>query len=70
MKIQNIQIGDVLVDTNKHGSAFFRVVRVNRVTVDVIGEDGVTRRVYAHLFDRKIPDPKEWQQAFDAISTT
>jgi hypothetical protein len=40
MKIADIQKGDVLVHVDKHGAGFYRVVKVNRVSVDVVGETG------------------------------
>lgn len=56
MRIADIQKGDVLVHVDKHGAGFYRVVKINRITVDVIGENGNRVRAYPHLFDRKVAD--------------
>ncbi len=54
MKIDDINQGDVLVSVDKDGAGYFRVLKVNRKTVDVVAENGNKVRAYPHLFDRKI----------------
>lgn len=56
MKIADIQKGDVLVNVDKNGAGYYRVVKVNRVSVDVVGETGNKFRAYPHIFDRKVSD--------------
>ena len=57
MNIQDIQKGDVLVSVDRTGCGYYRVVKVNRVTVDVIGENGNPVRAYPMIFDRKVTYP-------------
>ena len=57
MNIQDICIGDVLVCVDKNGTGYYRVRKVNRVTVDVVGENGNAVRAYPLIFDRKVTYP-------------
>jgi hypothetical protein len=57
MKIDDIKCGDVLVNTDENGSGYFRVLKVNRITIDVRGENGNKVRAYPNIFDRKITYP-------------
>ena len=57
MKIQDIKSGDILVHVDSNGAGYYKVVKVNRVTVDVLGENGIKVRCYPVLFDRKITYP-------------
>ena len=59
MKITDIKVGDVLVSTDEHGTGYYRVLKVNRVTIDVRGENGNTVRAYPAIFDRRIDYPVE-----------
>lgn len=54
MKIEEIKQNDVLVNVDENGAGYFRVLKVNRVTVDVRGENGNRVRAYPHIFDRKV----------------
>lgn len=54
MKIQDIAKGDTLVSTDSRGTGYYKVEKVNRVTVDVIGENGNKVRAYPLIFDRKV----------------
>ena len=54
MKIAEIEKGDTLVSVDKHGAGYYRVVKVNRVTVDVVHENGAKVRAYPVHFDRKV----------------
>lgn len=57
MKISEIEPNDVLVNVDKHGAGYYRVLKVNRVTIDVRGENGNKVRAYPHIFDRKVDYP-------------
>lgn len=57
MKIEDIKPGDVLVSVDARGAGYFRVAQVNRITVDVVGENGNAVRAYPHIFDRKVTYP-------------
>lgn len=57
MKINDIKEGDVLVSTDKNGTGYYKVERVNHITVDVLCENGNTARVRAAIFDRKVTYP-------------
>lgn len=57
MKIQDIKPGDVLVNVDKNGAGYYRVLKVNRITIDVRGENGNECRAYPCIFDRKIDYP-------------
>ena len=54
MKIAEIKPNDVLVSVDETGAGFYRVLKVNRVTVDVTSENGNKVRAYPHIFDRKV----------------
>lgn len=54
MQIEDIKPNDVLVSVDKHGTGYYRVLKVNRVTVDVRAENGNEVRCYPHIFDRKV----------------
>lgn len=61
MRIETIKPRDVLVSTDKHGTGYYYVLKVNRVTVDVWAEQGHTSRMLAATFDRKVSDhPHFW----------
>ena len=53
MKIGDINKGDVLVRVDKDGSGYYRVLKINRVTVTVKTEQGETIKAYPHFFDGK-----------------
>lgn len=55
MKIEDIRKGDTLVNVDKNGAGYYRVVKVNRVTATVRSENGNEFKAYPHVFDRKIP---------------
>jgi len=57
MNIEHIHHGDVLVSTDKNGSSYYKVLKRNRVTVDVLCENGNRARMGAHLFNRKVTYP-------------
>ncbi len=57
MKIGDIKAGDVLVNVDENGAGFYRVEKVNRVTVNVVSENGNRLRAYPHIFDRKVLYP-------------
>jgi len=57
MWIENISRGDVLVSTDENGSGYYKVLKKNRVTVDVLCENGNRVRMRPHLFDRKVTYP-------------
>lgn len=57
MKIEDLKQGDVLVSVDENGAGYYRVTKVNRVTVDVMAENGNAARCRPHLFDRKINYP-------------
>jgi hypothetical protein len=54
MRIEDISPGDVLVSVDENGAGYYRVLKVNRVTIDAIGENGIKLRSRPHLFDRKV----------------
>ena len=54
MKIEDIKAGDVLVSVDENGAGYYKVAKVNRVTVDVVGENGNRARARPALFDRKV----------------
>lgn len=53
MKITDIKPNDVLVSTDEHGTGYYLVQKVNKVTVVVETEQGRVIRAYPHIFDRK-----------------
>jgi hypothetical protein len=57
MKIKDIKPNDVLVSVDEYGAAYYRVLKVNRVTVNVRTENGNVARMPPHLFSRKISYP-------------
>lgn len=57
MLISDIKDGDVLCSTDENGTGYFKVQKVNRITVDVIGENGNNVRAYPVIFDRKVNYP-------------
>lgn len=57
VKIEDIKQGDVLVNVDENGAGYYRVMKVNKVTVDVVGENGNRSRSYPNIFDRKIDYP-------------
>jgi hypothetical protein len=57
MKIEDIKPNDVLVSVDKNGAGYYRVLKVNRVTVDAQAENGNQVRAYPEIFDRKINYP-------------
>lgn len=54
MKVSDVKRGDTLVCTDETGTGYYRVLKVNRVTVDVRCENGNVSRMRPHLFDRKV----------------
>lgn len=57
MKIEDMKTGDVLVSVDKNGAGYYKVAKVNRVTVDVISENGNRVRSYPATFDRRVTYP-------------
>lgn len=57
MRIEDIKSGDTLVSVDENGAGYCRVLKVNRVTVDVRQENGTTVRARPHVFDRKVNYP-------------
>lgn len=57
MNIEQISKNDVLCSTDENGTGYYKVVKVNRMTVDVISENGNRVRAYPVIFDRKITYP-------------
>lgn len=57
MKIEDIKAGDVLCSTDRHGTGYYKVIKVNRVTVDLQSENGNKVRAYPHIFERKVTYP-------------
>lgn len=55
MRISEIQPNDILVSVDELGAGYYLVKKVNRVTVDVISENGNSVRAYPLIFDRKVP---------------
>lgn len=51
VQLSKLKTGDVL---HKNGVGRFTVVKVNRTTVDVRGENGNVVRAYPAIFDRKL----------------
>lgn len=58
MKIEDMTVGDVLVQVDARGASFYRVVKVCRVIVKVMTEQGHVIRAYPSHFNRKIPTDK------------
>lgn len=54
MRIEDIKVGDVLANVDQRGCGYYKVLKVNRVTVDVQSENGNTNRCYPNIFNRKI----------------
>jgi len=54
MKLENIKAGDILVNVDRHGAGFVRVLKVCKVKIRVRGENGFEFLSYPHLYDRKI----------------
>ena len=54
MKIEEINMGDILVSTDYQGTGYYLVTKVNRVTIQVKCENGNEIKAYPHVFDRKI----------------
>ena len=46
MKIGEIKAGDTLINTDENGTGYYRVYKVNRVTVDVLSENGNKVRMH------------------------
>lgn len=57
MKINDIKAGDVLVSVDENGAGYYRVIKVNHITVDVMCENGNQVRVRPSNFDRKVNYP-------------
>lgn len=57
MNIEQISKDDVLCSTDENGTGYYKVLKVNRITVDVVGENGNLVRAYPAMFDRKITYP-------------
>lgn len=57
MNIYDIEVGDILVNVDENGAGYFLVKKVNRKTVDVIGENGNHVRAYPCIFNRKVTYP-------------
>lgn len=54
MQIEHIYHGDFLKSTDSRGTAYYKVLRCNRVTVDVLCENGNRARIRAVIFDGKV----------------
>ncbi len=54
MNIEDLKRGDVVCSTDSRGTGYYRVLKVNKITVDVVGENGNKVRSYPAMFDRKI----------------
>lgn len=54
MKIEHIKPNDVLVSVDENGAGYYRVLKINRITIDVRCENGTKVRAYPHVFDRKV----------------
>ena len=57
MQIEAIKAGDVLVSVDENGAGYYKVKKVNRVTVDVVSENGNAVRTHPAIFDRKVTYP-------------
>ena len=57
MTREQIKVGDVLCSVDENGCGYYRVLKVNRLTIDVQGENGNKMRSYPSMFDRKIDYP-------------
>jgi hypothetical protein len=57
MRINEIKSGDVLVGVDARGAGYYKVVKTNHKTVDVIAENGNPVRLYPSSFDRKVTYP-------------
>jgi hypothetical protein len=57
MKIADVKVDDVLVNVDENGAGYYRVLKVNRVTIDVRCENGVKVRAYPHIFNFKANNP-------------
>jgi hypothetical protein len=57
VKIDDIKPGDTLVNTDKNGTGYYRVLKVLRVNVYVLHENGNCSRMRPHLFSRKVNYP-------------
>jgi hypothetical protein len=67
MNITDIEAGDTLCSTDRRGTGYYRVVKVNKITVDVIAENGNKVRSYPAMFDRKVTYAVA---AFDTVHIT
>ena len=54
MRINEIKPDDVLVGVDARGAGFYKVIKTNHVTVDVLCENGNTARMYPSQFNRKV----------------
>lgn len=54
VRIEHIYHGDILVSTDRNGTGYYKVLRTNRVTIDVLCENGNRARMSPALFDRKV----------------
>lgn len=54
MKIADINVDDILVSVDRRGTGYCKVVKVNRVTVDVLCENGNMARMFPVTFDRRV----------------
>lgn len=57
MTLDQITVGDVLTYTDKHGTAYYKVLAKHRVNVSVMHESGSVSRCSPHLFRRKVTYP-------------
>lgn len=57
MKIADINVDDILVSVDKNGAGYYKVTKVNRVTVDVLCENGNLARMFPVTFDRRVTYP-------------
>lgn len=57
MKIDQIKKGQILVSVDKNGAGYYKVEKVNRVTIDVTSENGNKVRAYPIMFDRAVDYP-------------
>lgn len=54
MQITEIKKGDYLVNVDQRGASYYQVLKVNRVTIEVLNERGGRVKAYPHIFDRKV----------------
>lgn len=54
MKLEQINAGDILVNVDKHGAGFVRVLKICKVKIRVRGENGFEFLSSPHLYDRKV----------------